>query len=117
MKLFARRSRGRLLRPVFEWILLAASLVAGLSIIGACGFSGASAAGSMALGILGALPFAIVLVGAVYLLTSMSRDLRGLRKQYVDDVATSAPQMDAAVAASVTRVDAVVSGESTRADT
>src|SRR4030095_767743 len=34
MKRSGRRSRGKLLRPLFEWILLAGSLLAGFGVIG-----------------------------------------------------------------------------------
>lgn len=107
MKGSARPSRGRVLRPAFEWILLIVSLVTGLGVIGACAVTGSSGAGAgaYALSILGGLVFAIVLVGAVYLLTTMSRDLRRLREHYVDDAAVSA-----------TRPEAPASEESTRAD-
>ena len=107
MKGSARPSRGRVLRPAFEWILLVGSLVAGLGVIGACAVtgSGGAGAGPDALSILGGLVFAIVLVGAVYLLTTMSRDLRRLREHYVDDAAASA-----------TKTDMSASEESTSAD-
>jgi uncharacterized membrane protein len=107
MKGSARPSRGRVLRPAFEWMLLIVSLVTGLGVIGACAVTGSGGAGAglYALNILGGLVFAIVLVGAVYLLTTMSRDLRRLREHYVDDAAVSA-----------TRAEAPASEESTRAD-
>jgi hypothetical protein len=84
------------LRPLFEWILLAGSLLAGLGVIGACAVSGSgdSDTGDQALSVLGGLAFAIVLVGAVYLLTTMSRDLRRLREHYVDNAAISTTQTD-----------------------
>jgi hypothetical protein len=73
-------SRGRTLRPVFEWILLVGSVLAGLGVIGSCavGVSSSAGAGSVALNVVGGLIFATFLVGAVYLLTTMSRDLRAL---------------------------------------
>ena len=108
MKLFARRSRGRLLRPAFEWILLVGGVVAGLAVVGSCAVSGSGGAGAGldALSILAGLVFATVLVGAVYLLTTMSRDLRRLRKHYVDDTTMSAAQTDLTTSEESTRGDA-----------
>jgi hypothetical protein len=94
MKRFTRWSLGRVLRPAFEWILLIGSLVAGLGVLGSCAFSGSSAPDA---GVLAGLVFAIVLVGAVYLLTTMSRDLRRLREHYVDNAAGEAPRAEIAV--------------------
>ena len=96
MKRSGRRSRGKLLRPLFEWILLAGSLLAGFGVIGACAVSGSGTSdpGGVALSVLAGLAFAIVLVGAVYLLTTMSRDVRRLREHYVDNAAIGATQRD-----------------------
>jgi hypothetical protein len=107
MKRFERRSRGRVLRPVFEWILLVGSLVAGLGVIGTCAATGSGSAGvgTIALSVIPGLFFAIALVGAIYLLTTMSRDLRKLRERYVDDVTA----IDA-------RTDMPATDEPTRAD-
>ena len=46
MKGSARPSRGRVLRPAFEWILLIVSLVTGLGVIGACAVTGSGGAGA-----------------------------------------------------------------------
>ena len=96
MKLFSRRSRGKVLRPLFEWIVLVASALAGFGVIGSCVGMGSKPldSSSVALILVGGLVFAIPLVGAVYLLTTMSRDLRQLREHYVDDAALSAAKIE-----------------------
>jgi hypothetical protein len=94
------------LRPAFEWILLAASLVAGLGVVGSCAFTGSGAITDDSVNLVLAMVFAIVLVGAVYLLTTMSRDLRRLRERYVDHADVSAAP-----------AETPAPGESTRADT
>ena len=81
------RSRAaRVLRPTVEAILLVASVVVGLGIVGSCvsAGSGAGTTGA-AMNIIAGAVFAIVLVGAVFLFTTMSRDLRLLRERYTEN--------------------------------
>ena len=79
MKGSARPSRGRVLRPAFEWILLIVSLVTGLGVIGACAVTGSGGAGAglYALNILGGLVFAIVLDNHEPRPSTVARALRG----------------------------------------
>jgi preprotein translocase subunit SecY len=85
MSLGKRRSRvARVLRPTIERVLLWGSLVLGLAVVGSCAASASTSSG-IALNVLGGIAFAIILVGAVFLLTTMSRDLRRLRERYVDE--------------------------------
>jgi hypothetical protein len=71
--------RSRKLRSFFEGVVLVSSLVAGTAIVGAC-VSGSTGLEQGVLGLVG-LVFALVLVGAVFLFTTMSRDLRLLRER------------------------------------
>ena len=83
------RSRAaRVLRPAFERILLIGSVVGGLAVVGSCvsGTTGDDTALSLAVGVV----FAMVLVGAVFLFTTMSRDLRLLRERFADNGEPSA---------------------------
>src|SRR5688572_22319812 len=73
------------MRRSFEMLLLGVSVVFGLGVMGACTVGGleedlaSSAAGLLAGGL-----FAAVVIGAVYLFTTMSRDVRLLRRRYED---------------------------------
>lgn len=90
MSIRKRRSRvARVLRPAIEKILLYGSLVVGLAVVGSCASSGSP--GARALSLIGGVLLTIAFVGAVFLLTTMSRDLRHLRERYVDDVTEPAP--------------------------
>jgi hypothetical protein len=64
-------------------ILLIGSLVVGLGVVGSC-VSTSTGMDAAANGLVGGV-FALLLVGAVFLLTTMSRDLRRLREKYVDE--------------------------------
>jgi hypothetical protein len=75
-----RRWLGRNFRRTVEVILLVVSVVAGLAVVGSCAASGASSFSILSLAA-GAV-FALVLVGSVFLFTTMSRDLRLLRERY-----------------------------------
>lgn len=103
-----RRSRvAKVLRPTFEAILLVSSVLLGLGIVGSCAASGASSGpGAASLSILGGAVFAIVLVGAVFLFTSMSRDLRRLREHYVEGDEAGAQSLDTTRSEESARVDA-----------
>ncbi len=75
-------------RRTLEIVILVLGLVAGLAIVGACGgvglIDGESAPaldGGLALGLF----VALLLVGTVFLFTTMSRDLRLLRAKYDED--------------------------------
>jgi hypothetical protein len=90
-----RRSRvARVLRPAFEKILLFGSLALGLGVVGSCASSASTSTG-IALNVAGGLAFAIILVGAVFLLTTMSRDLRQLRERHVDEDRTAPASIEA----------------------
>ena len=95
MSIRTRRSRvARVLRPAIEKILLFGSLALGLGVVGSCAASAPTSAG-IALNVVGGLAFAIILVGAVFLLTTMSRDLRRLRERYVDEDRTDPASIEA----------------------
>jgi len=100
-----RSSRRRLLRPVVEWFLLIGSIVAGLSVLGACAMTGGTGAGTRAVNTAAGFGFAVLLVGAVFLLTTMSRDLRRMRERYVDDAALNATQPDISTTVESPRAD------------
>ena len=78
----SRRPRHRL-RQVFEILVLGWGLVSGLGVVAACVVSGGDDLGI--LGIIGGIIFAAILIGAVFLFTTMSRDLRLLRERFVND--------------------------------
>ena len=78
----SRRPRQRL-RQVFEILVLGWGLVSGLGVVAACVVSGGDDLGI--LGIIGGIIFAAILIGAVFLFTTMSRDLRLLRERFVND--------------------------------
>lgn len=103
-----RRSRvANVLRPTFEAILLVSSVLLGLGIVGSCAASGASSGiGTASLSIFGGAVFAIVLVGAVFLFTSMSRDLRRLREHYVEGDEAGAQSLETTRSEESARVDA-----------
>ena len=81
-----RSAVARVLRPMFETILLIGSTVAGLGVIGSCVSEAplSAGAGGFTLNLIAGTAVAILVVGAVFLLTTMSRDLRRLRAKYVD---------------------------------
>jgi uncharacterized membrane protein len=90
-----RRLPGRRLRPIFEMLLLAVSVVAGVTVVGSCAAAGSGGSGGAVslVGVVGGVLFAVTLVGAVFLFTTMSRDLRLLRDRYLkDDGARAARQ-------------------------
>jgi len=73
-------------RRALETIILLVSVVAGLAIVGSCGMSGGSSkfsAGGFAAGVF----VALILVGAVFLFTTMSRDVRLLRVRFTEEAA------------------------------
>lgn len=85
------------MRRTLEIVILALGLVAGLAIVGACGgvglIDGESAPaldGGLALGLF----VALLLVGTVFLFTTMSRDLRLLRAKYDEDEDDAPPVND-----------------------
>jgi hypothetical protein len=81
----SRRPRHRL-RQVFEMLVLGSGLLAGLGVVGGCVVGGGG--DFQVVSILGGVLFAVILVGAVFLFTTMSRDLRLLRERFVDDDVT-----------------------------
>jgi len=83
-----RRSFGMRLRRVLEKVILLTGIVLGLGIVGGCSTSGFEARFD-AEGFLAGGFFALILVGAVFLFTSMSRDVRLLRERFTDDAAAT----------------------------
>jgi hypothetical protein len=74
-------------------VLLGISLVAGLGIVGGCVVAaGGDFGGEEGLAFVGGVLIAVILVGAVFLFTSMSRDLRLLRDRMNRD--SSEPERD-----------------------
>ena len=72
-------------RRVFEVLLLGASLVAGLGVIASCVTTGSTVDGTAVENVIYGVVFSVILVGAVFLFTTMSRDLRLLRERYTAD--------------------------------
>ena len=73
-------------RRTLEWVFLALTLIVGLGVVGACGGLGlATASGNDGILIVsGLLGGTIVVVGLVYLATSMSRDVRLLKQALLE---------------------------------
>ena len=72
-------------RRGLELFFLAASLIVGLGVVAGCGFASllfAGDAGPMI--VVALLAMAVLLVGAVYLSTSMSRDVRMLKERLLE---------------------------------
>lgn len=82
-----RGSRTMAVRRMFEVILLGASLVAGLGVIASCVTTVPTSGGAnLSVGnLVSGIVFSLILVGAVFLFTTMSRDLRLLREKYTAD--------------------------------
>jgi hypothetical protein len=85
-----RRSFSMRVRRALEAIILTVSLVFGLAIVGTCGTSGGETSLSPG-GLAGGAFVALILVGAVFLFTSMSRDVRLLRERLTDEAVAEAP--------------------------
>ena len=92
-----RTAVARVLRPMVETILLIGSTVAGLGVIGSCVSEAPlrAGAGSFTLNLIAGTVVATFVVGAVFLLTTMSRDLRRLRAKYVDNDNPTPSPLDA----------------------
>jgi len=88
-----RRSFSMRVRRALEAIILTVSVVAGLAIVGSCGTSGGADSGFSASGLAIGAVFALIMVGAVFLFTSMSRDVRLLRERLTDDAAAEDPSV------------------------
>lgn len=77
-------------RRTLEWFFLAAGLVVGLGVVGGCGAAslaiGGGGSASDYAGLLGGI---ILLIGLVYLATSMSRDVRLLKQALLEKEAGS----------------------------
>lgn len=73
----------RRVRRGFELFLLAASLIAGLAVVGGCGMVVKMGFESTATLLL-TIAASVLLVGIVYLATSMSRDVRIVRQAVLD---------------------------------
>jgi hypothetical protein len=79
-------------------LVLGSGLLAGLGVVGACVTEVEGGALGVAQ-ILGGVLFAAILVGAVFLFTTMSRDLRLLRQRFVNDDLTRSDAVAARSAA------------------
>jgi len=82
----ASRSPKRLeskVRRAFELLLLIVSLIVGVGVIGGCG-AGISILTENPLPFAGAAALAAFLIGAVYLATSMSRDVRIVKQKMLE---------------------------------
>ena len=82
-----------MLRSFFEGVVLVSSLVAGTALVGSCV---AYSTGGLEKGLSGlaGLLFALVLVGAVFLFATMSRDLRLLRERFTANGETPAREQE-----------------------
>jgi hypothetical protein len=93
-----RRSIGKNVRRSLEVILLAAGLIGGLAIVGSCASGASPEFGSRVFDVGAGVFVALVLVGAIFLFTTMSRDLRLMREQFTDDHTAGQTRRDDAAA-------------------
>jgi hypothetical protein len=88
------RRRSRALRVTFERVVMVGSLLAGLGIVGSCATIGTGVERGVSAA--GGLLVALVLVGTVFLFTTMSRDLRLLRERMAEGGDTATREQQAA---------------------
>ena len=71
-------------RRTLEWIFLILAMIVGLGVVGGCGAIGIATGGGGAAEIAALVGGIIMLIGLVYLATSMSRDVRLLKQALLE---------------------------------